>query len=112
MYEYNALCVDITPAGEMVLAIDLGFDVKRKETLPLYGIRVPEKIGDQDTHWQEAHRWLQKKVFGARVVVKVRRDAGLYLAEIFGEGDTMSVNQQMVAEGLATEHFGRPDHAV
>jgi endonuclease YncB( thermonuclease family) len=112
MYEYGALCVNITPDGDLVLSIDLGFDVTQKETLPLFGIRFPEKTSDTDTCWQESQRWLQKKVFGARVVVKVHREYGRYLAEVFCEGDTMSVNQLLVAEGLAADHFGHPGHVV
>ncbi len=116
MYEYDAELVGTVEKAiygddNVKLRIDLGLDSMRIETCRLYGIDAPElKTGDKKVEGEAARDFLREKLTGKKFRVKThldRRDKNRrILVEIMVEGETITLNQQLIAAGHAVPYFG------
>ena len=104
-YRYKA-AIDRWVDGDTVdLYVDLGFHMYQKTRFRLYGIDTPER---GNVNWGEAtdHAELMAPV-GTDVIIEVYKAAdkyGRWLVNIFV--DDVSVNQSLVAAGLAVDYYG------
>lgn len=109
MYIYKIKeLVKIYDGDTITVVIDLGFGVFRKEVLRLASINTPELRGDEREVGLISRDWLINRLEtamdeGIDIIIKTDKDAkgkyGRYIAEIFIDG--VSVNEELVAEGLA-----------
>jgi len=110
MYEYSAYCSAVVDGDIVDLLVDLGFGIKLKQRIRLYGISSPEFCGGSDPRpWQAAVDFLRLAIEGKRVVIRTYKDKedkyGRILADIFN-GPAVSVNRQMLESGLAVAYLG------
>lgn len=111
MYEYLATITRVVDGDTVHAAVDLGFDEWRNMTLRLYGINAPEMgtpegqaakvylislLADYDASWLPVLMTTHKDK---------REKYGRYLAELFLEGETASVNEQMILGGHAVRYL-------
>lgn len=91
----------------MWLDVDLGFDIKRKDTFRLYGVNAPEMSTDAG---KAAKAWLVERLETVPTLIvtteKDRREKyGRYLAKLWdGYGQGFSINDEMMAEGHAVAY--------
>lgn len=86
------------------IEIDLGFSVKFKAIFRLAHIDTPER---GKPGWREATDYLRRFIDLPVVVHSKKMDKyGRYLAIINVEGQTETVNQQLINLGLAKAYFG------
>ena len=110
MHEYSAVCLEVINGNTIRVDLDLGFDIRQKMTLRLYGIKAlgtrGESGGEQAT---AAKDFLKQSIEGQPVIIRTYKDKdnkhGQLLADVFN-GPSISVNQQMLTAGLATAYFG------
>lgn len=111
MYEYKVLEVlSIYDGDTMKVVLDLGFGISSRQTLRLYGIDTPEMRGEEREQGIVSRDWLRQKIGEAQennvdIIIKSTKDKkgkyGRLLASVFiGESET-SLNEQLIAEGLA-----------
>lgn len=110
MYEYRASLVKVIDGDSLVVSLDLGFSLFQKHSLRLYGINTPE-IHDKDPAKRAVA--LKAKKFVADYLllsedaltihtVKDRSEKyGRYLATVFVQNNPVSLNDALVAAGLA-----------
>lgn len=116
MYEYQATVRRVIDGDTVDLAVDLGFDVGLALRVRLDGIDTPELRGADRAAGQAARDFVvQRLPVGAPVLVRTRKDKqekyGRYLAEVCpitadGAVDGQSINEELVAAGLATRYDG------
>jgi micrococcal nuclease len=110
MYEYRATLKKVVDGDTVDVELSLGFDIYQSHRLRLYGVNTPE-LHDRDATIRakalEAKQFLIDTLPTAAGAITVRshKDAGdkygRYLAELFLPEQEVSVNQQLVARGLA-----------
>jgi micrococcal nuclease len=115
MYEYNVKeIVSIYDGDTMMVIVDLGFSISSQQTLRFYGINAPELRGDSHDNGVISRDWLREKIYtamenGVQIKVKTSKDKtgkyGRLLAEVFIGDEPISLNKQMVTEGLAIEYM-------
>jgi len=114
MYEYKATPLKVIDGDTIDLLIDLGFSVHVKERVRLWGIDTPE-TRTRDKKEKKAGLAAKKYVldwiakhpsFTIRTHKDGRGKFGRMLAEIFEDGKTLSLNDDMVALGYAKPYFG------
>ena len=96
--------------------IDLGFDILYKSRVRLFGIDTPEsRTRDklEKTLGLESKEYLKSKLKNATVVVvkTEKPDSsekyGRILGWVYLDGNTKSVNEEMIEEGYAWEYMGK-----
>lgn len=106
MYEYRATIIRIVDADTVWLEVDLGFDVKRKDSFRLYGINAPEMSTAEGVN---AKMWLTEYLKGGPLVITTEKDRrekyGRYLATLWVGGQ--NVNQALIEAGHAVPYQGR-----
>lgn len=108
MYEYQAKVVRVVDADTVWFDVDLGFDVRRKDSFRLYGINAPE-LGTPEG--VAAKDWLVARLPVESVVhITTNKDKrekyGRYLATIFVGG--INLNEALVAAGHAVPYMVTP----
>jgi micrococcal nuclease len=110
MYEYQAAVLDVLDGDSVRLDADLGFSIRSKMTVRLYGINTPEVVGEEKPAGLVSKARLSELILGKSVLIKTFKDKGdkygRILADIFLPGDPVSVNQKLLNEGLAKPYFG------
>lgn len=109
MYEYTARVLRVVDADTVHLDVDLGFDVRRKDSFRLYGINAPEMSTPEGV---AARDWLVARLAGAdRVVVTTVKDRrekyGRYLGVLWVGSPLSNLNQELIDEGHAVPMGGR-----
>ena len=106
MYEYLAFCTDVYDGDTITVDIDLGFGITmKKQKIRLLGINTPELRGETLEAARVSRDWLKNKILLKVITIKTEKDKkgkyGRYLAEIYFNNETESINQQLLNEGLA-----------
>jgi micrococcal nuclease len=108
MYEYKAKVLSCHDGDTITVELDLGLRVRMTTTLRLYGINAPEVVGEQRGKGLEATEHLRSVILGKTVIVKTYKDRkekyGRYLADVFLDVNQRSINEDMVAKGLAVAY--------
>jgi micrococcal nuclease len=114
VFEYNCEIIDVYDGDTLHCEVDLGCDIKLKMTVRLTGIDAPEMGTAEGVSSKE---WLQSLlgfdyytgIYGP-CVIKTEKDHkekyGRYLGTFFLQGEDVSVNEMMVADGYAVPYDG------
>jgi len=104
MFEYRATLIRVVDGDTVWLDVDLGFDVRRKDSFRLYGIDTPE-LGTPEG--EEAKRFVEDMVEDQPLLLRTIKDRrekyGRYLGIIVVGG--VSVNDALVRAGHAREYY-------
>lgn len=104
MYEYRATLIRVVDADTLWLDVDLGFDVRRKDSFRLYGINAPEMSTPEGV---AARDYLQGVLRDRPILLHTIKDKrekyGRYLAIIHVGTD--NVNEMLVQAGHAVEYY-------
>lgn len=116
MYEYHVKEVRNVVDGDTIdVDIDLGFDISFSSRVRLAGIDTPEsRTSDkfEKTLGLEAKEYLKKKLKNAKnVVIKTEKmdsseKYGRILGWLYVDGESVSVNNQMIEDGYAWGYLG------
>lgn len=111
MYEYAAVVEKVIDGDTAHLAVDLGFSIKIRMPVRLYGINAPELHGVADPKpGQAARAWLAERIEGKSVVIRTFKDKkekyGRILAQVYLDPKGSPVNDEMVKAGFAKAYFG------
>jgi endonuclease YncB( thermonuclease family) len=88
---------EMSPSG-------ISVSVEVHERFRMFGINAPEVTGASKVKGLEASQWLKDKVEGQHVVLNTKKSTekyGRWLATVMLEGQTESLNDQMVQVGHA-----------
>lgn len=106
-YEYAARVIRVVDADTVWLAVDLGFDTHSNFSIRLFGINAPEVSTDEGKAARDHVSRLLPP--GAVVVLKTIKDKkekyGRYLGIIYHDGPELSLNDHLVAEGMALPYM-------
>ena len=111
MYHYKATLNRIIDGDTIDVNIDLGFDVKIKQRVRLYGINTPEvrtKDLKEKEKGIEATEYLKKilpRTFIIQTILNKRGKYGRVLGIIWVKEE--NINERMVNEGYATKYDTR-----
>ena len=116
MYEYRVKTVTSVVDGDTIdVIIDLGFDISFTSRVRLAGIDTPEsrtKDLKEKTLGLESKDYLKKRLELAKnIVIKTEKvnsseKYGRILAWIYLDGETKSVNHEMIEKGYAWGYLG------
>jgi micrococcal nuclease len=121
MFEYAAQVVDVIDGDTVRLDVDLGFSIRQRMTLRLYGINTPEIVGASKAEGLAARQYLIGLLSASfqtatqpqawkPVTIKTFKDKGdkygRILALIFTGDDPIPVNDKLVSAGHAKAYFG------
>jgi len=116
MYEYHVKKVTNVVDGDTIdVDIDLGFDISFSSRVRLAGIDTPESRTTNKAEkvlGLEAKEYVKSKIKDAKdVVIKTEKmdsseKYGRILGWLFLDGSTVSVNEQMIADGYAWGYLG------
>jgi micrococcal nuclease len=104
MYEYYTKVEKVIDGDTIDVFIDLGFKVWHKNRLRLFGIDTPEKNTPLGA---ELRKFMIHHLEGKTVKLKVTKPDkyGRYLAVVW-LNSSESINDQLIALGLAKSYFG------
>lgn len=111
MYEYEVKeVVSVYDGDTVTLVVDLGFGINYKIKVRLFGIDTPEMRGDERPQGIIARDWLRERLANAeRITIKTVRDKqgkyGRYLGMLHVDDSVLSVNAELVTEGMAVEYM-------
>jgi len=116
MYEYHIRTVRNVVDGDTIdVDIDLGFDISFSSRVRLAGIDTPESRTTDKMEKAlglEAKEYLKKKLKDAKnVVIRTEKmdsseKYGRILGWLYVDGDTVSINNQMIEDGYAWGYLG------
>jgi micrococcal nuclease len=116
VYEYAAQVLSILDGDSVKVDVDLGFSIRQKMTLRLYGIDTPEVVGASKAAGLAAKEYLAglltDVVLGGFKPVTIRtfKDKGdkygRLLVLIYVGTDPIPVNDKMISAGHAKAYFG------
>lgn len=116
MYEYRVKSVTKIVDGDTIdVVIDLGFDISFSSRVRLAGIDTPEsrtKDLKEKALGLESKEYLKKKLESAtNVVIRTEKvnsseKYGRILAWLYLDGETKSVNHEMIEKGYAWGYLG------
>ena len=116
MYEYRVKKVTNVVDGDTIdVEIDLGFDVSFNSRVRLAGIDTPESRTTDKAEkvlGLEAKEYLKSKIKDAKlVVIKTEKPDssekyGRILGWLYVDGNTVSINDQMIEDGYAWGYLG------
>lgn len=99
--------INVYDGDTITVIIDLGMSISIKETIRLYGINTPEIRGAERPDGLVSKEWLTQKISRNinNLYIRTYKDKsgkyGRLLGEIFVEGEEISLNEQLIQEGLA-----------
>lgn len=110
LYVYRALVTSVYDGDTCTVDIDLGLETwKHNEKIRLNRINTPELRGDERERGLQVRDRLRELIDGREIVLQTVKDKrgkyGRYLGEIWlmnELGQLQNINDQLVAEGLAT----------
>lgn len=107
-YIRNATINRVVDGDTVDLQVDLGCDIRLDMRCRLDGINAPEK---NTAAGKASKAWVEKTLpVGSDVVVQTVKDKkekyGRYLAVVFLPDESVSINDQMIAQGLAKAYYG------
>ena len=115
-YLYRIKDVHKVVDGDTIdVIIDLGFDILFSSRVRLAGIDTPESRTTDAYEKKlglEVKEWLKHRLEGAKdILIKTElpdstEKYGRIIGHLFINGETISINNQMVAEGYAWEYDG------
>ena len=115
-YVYRIKSVGKIVDGDTIDAdIDLGFDISLTKRIRLAGIDTPESRTTDKYEKQlglEVKEWLKHRLEGAKdILIKTElpdstEKYGRIIGHLYVNGETTSINNQMIAEGYAWEYDG------
>lgn len=108
VYIRKAKVQEITDGDTVVLMVDLGCDIEINMKCRLDGINAPEKATPAG---KVSKKWMEEALpVGSDVMIQTVKDRkekyGRYLAVIYKPGSTVSINDQLIGQGLAVEYHG------
>lgn len=116
MFEYYVKKVTNVVDGDTIdVDIDLGFDISFSSRVRLAGIDTPESRTSDKAEkvlGLESKEYLKSKIKEAKsVVIKTEKmdsseKYGRILGWVYLDGSSVSVNEQMIAEGYAWSYLG------
>lgn len=120
MYEYRvSRLLDVIDGDTIDVQIDLGFDVSFTSRVRLNGIDTPESR-TTDLHEKkyglESKEWLKHRLESAKsIVIRTEKPDssekyGRILGTLFINGETESINDQLVKGGYAWAYDGGTKH--
>lgn len=96
--------IRIVDGDTLHLSVDLGFDIKRRDTFRLYGLNAPEMSTPEGV---AAKAWLEQKLTEGVLIITTHKDRrekyGRYLATLWI--DQRNVNEAMIADGHAVAYL-------
>ena len=115
-YVYRIRSVHKVVDGDTIDAdIDLGFDISLTKRIRLAGIDTPEsrtKDEEEKKLGLEAKEWLKHRLMYANdIIIRTEKPDstekyGRIIGHLFINGEEISLNNQMIAEGYAWEYDG------
>jgi micrococcal nuclease len=119
-YNFRVIEINRVVDGDTIdVTIDLGFDLYKKERVRVAGVDTPEKrTKDQEEKalGYDATHWLEDKLNGAiagddDLIIRTELVGGMgkygrLLGWLYIGDAELSLNEQMIAEGLAWEYDG------
>jgi micrococcal nuclease len=115
-YIYRIRSVHKVVDGDTIDAdIDLGFDISLTKRIRLAGIDTPESRTTDAYEKKlglEVKEWLKHRLEGAKdILIKTElpdstEKYGRIIGHLYINGETTSINNQMIAEGYAWEYDG------
>lgn len=116
VHEYRATLVDLIDGDSIRLDVDLGFSIRQRMSLRLYGIDTPEIVGASRAAGLAAKDFLYGLLRDSEagtfrpLTIKTFKDKGdkygRILALLFVGDDPIPVNDKLVAAGHAKPYFG------
>lgn len=109
LYEYNARVLRVVDGDTVQLDVDLGFDIRQRMTVRLYGINAPEMSTPGGKPARD--HLVGMLPTGATVRLETLKDRkekyGRYLARIYAESpaDMLDVNAKMIEDGHAVPYM-------
>jgi len=120
MYEYKVKkLVDVIDGDTIDVQIDLGFDVSFTSRVRLNGIDTPESRTtdlNEKKYGLEAKDWLKRRLSLAKtIVIRTQKPDssekyGRILGTLFIDGETVSINDQLIKGGYAWAYDGGTKH--
>jgi micrococcal nuclease len=110
VYNFTAKVINVVDGDTIDVDIDLGFGIRKKTRLRLYGISVPEKSSSDPKEKEVADKvreYLKSHIEGKTVEIQTLKEYGRYFAIVYLQG-LGSINQLMVDKGYAVPYFS--DH--
>lgn len=111
MYEYKAQVVRIVDADTLVLDVDLGFNVRIRETIRLARVDAWETRGDERIQGTKAKEFVEDILHAVNeVTITTMKDKkgkyGRYIAEVWipYDGKNANLGDLLVEKGHATEY--------
>ena len=119
MYEYGCTVERVVDGDTIDVILDLGFDIKFKSRVRLYGIDTPEsrtRNKDEKVRGKMAGAFLKEAVEnGAKVVIqtKLKDSRGKY-GRVLGNVvvDGININEALIKNFLAVAYFGQSKDEV
>jgi micrococcal nuclease len=110
-YLYNALVTKVIDGDTIDCMVDLGFNTFTKERFRLYGIDTPEKTSKIESVKKiacSATDFVRNAIEGKNITLESfgKDKYGRWLAIIHTTSDAPTINEQLVALGLAKTYFG------
>ena len=110
MYEYRATIKEVYDGDTITAIVDLGFYTQMTIKVRLSGINAPELRGGEKDAGLKSRDRLAELVLGKEVTLKTYRDKrekyGRWLADVYVADQVISVNRQLINEGLAVPYEG------
>ncbi len=114
MYEYGCTVERVVDGDTIDVVLDLGFDIRFKSRVRLYGIDTPEsrtRNKDEKVRGKMAGAFLKDAVDnGTKVVIetKLKDSRGKY-GRVLGNVvvDGVNINEEMIKNFLAVAYFGQ-----
>ena len=112
MYEYKCNLISVVNGNTVEAEIDLGFNVRIRQTIRLFGISTPDPQSKNEIERTSAARSRDCLVsilpseFIVHTVMTRRGKSGRILGHIFVDhaGVNVCINDLLVTEGYATRH--------
>ena len=119
-YNFRVIEINRVVDGDTIdVTIDLGFDLYKKERVRVAGVDTPEKRTrdlEEKALGLDATNWMKEKLDAAikgedDLVIRTELVGGMgkygrLLGWLYVGTDELSLNEQMIAEGLAWEYDG------
>ena len=110
-YNYSAQIIGVVDGDTIDAIVDLGFSVFSKIRFRLYGIDTPEKtdkIPEVRELAKKATLFVTAQILGKTVTIQsVEKDKyGRWLAKVYLDKFTPTINEQLVSLGYAKAYFG------
>ena len=103
MFSYSTKIISIYDGDTLDAEVDLGFNLKFKIKLRLFGINCPEMRGKEKSKGIQSRDWLRGEILDKVVQLDTIRDKqgkyGRYLAIIYYNG--VNINNELVKQKLA-----------